>query len=396
VGIPERSSTSKHQGLVPGHGSAGCFPEYVKFFTFAQPPSAFTLDSGRKISPVTLAYETYGRLNPTRDNVILVAHALTGDSHVVAHTKDDRKGWWEGLVGPGRALDTNRYFIVCSNVLGGCRGSTGPSSINPATGREYAMDFPVITIRDMVRAQRRLLDFLGIRKLVAVIGGSMGGMQALEWAVAYPGLAGRILNIAAPARHSPQSIAYHEVGRQAIMRDPNWCRGNYYGQRPPEEGLSLARMVGMITYQSNESMELKFGRHLEDPTSSPFDFTSKFKVESYLWYQGECLVRRFDANSYLFLTRAMDLFDLGRGRGGLKRALKRIQSEVWVVGISSDILYPVEEMRELYALMRVQGVDAHYEELKSPFGHDAFLVETRQVEVLMKRFLERECVSGVS
>ncbi|MDI3280161.1 MAG: homoserine O-acetyltransferase [Bacillota bacterium] len=359
-----------------------------QYYTFAHPPCELVLDSGQKLGPITVAYETYGQLNAAGDNAILIAHALTGDSHVASHAPGEREGWWEPLVGTGRAFDTSRYFVVCSNVLGGCQGTTGPSSPDPKTGRPWGMRFPVITIRDMVRVQRHLLDYLGVRRLAAVAGGSMGGLQVLEWAVTYPELVEKALVFAAPGRISPQAIAYNEVMRQAIMLDPAWQGGDYQPGQGPARGLAVARMLGMITYQSCESMNRKFGRAFRGriPTDY-FSFQGQFEVESYLHYQGQKLVRRFDANSYLYLTRAMDLFDLGLGRGGYEEALKHIQARTLVVGISSDILYPAALERELVEDLRRVGVEAEYVELQSPFGHDAFLIEFEQVGAIISDFL---------
>src|SRR5690606_11895309 len=286
--------------------------------------------------------------SPKKDNVILIPHALTGDAHCASHGPDDEPGWWEGFVGRGLAIDTERYFVICSNVLGGCQGTTGPAEIDPRTGKPYGMRFPVVTIGDMVRVQRELLRALGIERLQAVIGGSMSGMQALEWAVAYPDMVKAVVPIATPGRSSPQSIAYNEVGRRAIMADPGWCGGDYYDGEGPVAGLSIARMVGMITYQSDESMWAKFGRELmQAPLDAMYDLGTRFQVESYLHYQGKKLVERFDANTYLYLTRALALFDVGRGRGGFKNALAKVTAKTLVIGISSDILYPPYQQKEI-------------------------------------------------
>ncbi|MGE5576219.1 MAG: homoserine O-acetyltransferase MetX [Syntrophothermus sp.] len=356
-----------------------------QFYTFASPPQPFILENGEKLGPVTVAYETYGKLNQASDNAILICHALTGDSHVARHGADDpREGWWESFVGPGRAIDTNCYYVVCANVLGGCQGTTGPSSINPATGRPYAMAFPTITIRDMVRVQKELLDYLGINRLQAVIGGSMGGMQVLEWARSYPDFLEMAIPIAAPARHSPQAIALGEVGRQAIMRDPKWKNGDYYPGKGPTDGLAVARMLGMITYESEAAMITKFGRRTVD---GPAAFGPRFQVERYLDYQGEKLVKRFDANSYLYLLRAMDLFDLSEGHFSLAEALRPIRARVLVVGVSSDILYPAWQQMELVEALRKAGVVAFYREIDSIYGHDAFLVEPEKMAPWVADFL---------
>lgn len=371
---------------------AATISTYRKSATFFQPPHGLVLSSGQRFGPITVAYETYGRLNPEGDNAILILHALTGDSHVASHGPDDpREGWWEPLVGPGRAFDTSRYFVVCANVLGGCQGTTGPSSLNPATGRPYGMSFPVITIRDMVRVQRRLLSHLGVKRLVAVAGGSMGGMQALEWAVTYPEMMERAIVIAAPARSSPQSIAFNAVGREAIMLDPKWRGGDYPPEDGPARGLALARMIGMITYQSESSMEKKFGRRIQggDP-SDFFRFFGRFEVENYLHYQGQKLVQRFDANSYLYLTKAMDLFDISFGYPDYESALRRIRAKMLVMGIDSDILYPCHLQKELVQDLWRCGVTARYVELKSPYGHDAFLIEFEQVSAIITSYLWEE------
>src|SRR5689334_18784720 len=275
---------------------------------------SLSLDSGAILSPVEVAYETYGHLNATKSNAILVLHAFSGDAHAAGISPETGKpGWWDNMIGPGKAFDTNRYFVICTNVLGGCRGTTGPSSINPATGCPYAMSFPVITIGDMVRLQKMVIDHLGIERLLAVAGGSMGAMQALEWAVAYPDSVVAALPIAGTTRHSAQQIAFNEVGRQAIMADPDWNGGNYYGKQPPARGLAVARMVGHITYMSDDSMREKFGRRLRDKDQFGFGFDVDFEVESYLRYRGSQFVNRFDANSYLYITKAMDYFDqIGR------------------------------------------------------------------------------------
>lgn len=362
---------------------------YVQYYTFAE-NEPFQLESGQTLGPITVAYETYGTLSPAKDNVVLIPHALTGDSHCASHDDDDEPGWWEGFVGPGLAIDTNRYFVICSNVLGGCQGTTGPASIDPKTGKPYGMRFPMVTIGDMVRVQRELLKHLGIDRIHAVIGGSMGGMQALEWAVAYPEMVGAVVPIANPGRSSPQSIAYNEVGRRAIMADPAWNGGDYYDGDGPVNGLGIARMIGMITYQSDQSMWSKFGRELmHAPVDSLFDFATKFQVESYLHYQGKKLVERFDANTYLYLTRALDLFDLGRGRGGFKQALSRIKAPTLVIGISTDILYPPYQQKEIVSTLQELGADATYAEIDCPYGHDGFLIEAARVSEVLRTFLDR-------
>jgi len=362
---------------------------WTRYFTFAD-DEPFVLESGATFGPITIAYETYGRLSPARDNAILITHALTGDAHCASHgPHDPEEGWWEDLVGPGRVFDTDRYFVICSNVLGGCQGSTGPASIDPRTGRPYGARFPVVTIGDMVRCQARLLDHLGIERILAVAGGSMGGMQVLEWAVQFPERVRCAIPIAAPARSYPQAIAYNEVGRQAIMNDPAWLGGDYYGTPGPVRGLAVARMLGMITYQSDPSMTHKFGRQLVNArVDDPFSLDMTFQVESYLHYQGKKLVNRFDANSYLYLTRALDLFDLARTYGSLEEALGRVQCPVLIVGVTSDILYPVYQQKEIVDALHRLGKDVEYAEIDSPHGHDGFLIDFPKMEPILRKFLE--------
>ena len=297
------------------------------------------LDCGASLGPVEVAYETYGVLNAAKSNAILILHALSGDAHAAGISQETGKpGWWDNSIGHGKAFDTENYFVICSNVLGGCRGTTGPASLDPKTGSPYAMSFPGITIPDMVRLQKMLIDSLGIERLLAVTGGSMGGMQALEWAVAYPQSVVAAIPIATTARHSAQQIAFNEVGRQAIMSDPDWNGGDYYGKKPPARGLAVARMIGHITYMSDESMREKFGRRLQDKESYGFDFSIDFEVESYLRYRGAQFVDRFDANSYLYITKAMDYFDLANGRGSMAEALGQSSARFLVISFTSDWL----------------------------------------------------------
>lgn len=363
---------------------------HMQYFTFAE-DEAFPLESGARLHSVTIAYETYGKLSPKRDNAILVTHALTGDSHCAGHGPQDKEeGWWDPLVGPGRVFDTDEFFVICSNVIGGCQGSTGPASIDPATGTPYGSRFPVVTIGDMVRAQERLIDYLGIPSLVAVAGGSMGGMQALEWAVQFPEKVRGLIPIAAPARSYAQAIAYNEVGRRAIMSDPAWLGGDYYGTEGPTQGLAVARMLGMITYQSDPSMHRKFGREIVDERGQdPFTLTKLFQVESYLEYQGKKLVERFDANTYLHLTRALDLFDLATGFRSLEAAVERIQCPTLVVGVSSDILYPVYQQREIVEALHGLGKPVEYTEIETPHGHDGFLIDFPKMAPSLREFLGR-------
>ncbi|HLI08933.1 MAG TPA: homoserine O-acetyltransferase [Ktedonobacteraceae bacterium] len=354
----------------------------VHTYTFERLP----LQRGGDFGPITLAYETWGTLNAERDNAILITHALTGSSHAhdVERPDDPKAAWWNPLIGPGRPFNTSRYFVICSNILGGCYGSTGPSSPDPATGRPYGMHFPLITIRDMVDAQRVLLDHLGVRELAMVAGGSIGGQQALEWAVRYPERVRKVAVVAATASLTAQAIAFSEVQRQAIMADPLWQEGNYKPGQGPRAGLAIARMLAMITYQSEEAMELRFTRNparfaqTPTPSNGP-ELGERFDVENYLYYQGESLVRRFDANSYLYISRAMDLYDVSEGYPSLQAALSRLRSKALFVGIRSDFLFPAARVRRLAEQVRSLGGDATYVELDSPHGHDAFLKEWTQM-----------------
>ena len=344
------------------------------------------LQRGGQFGPITVAYETWGKLNAAGDNAILITHALTGNSH--AHdpeNPDDTKiAWWNPLIGPGRFFDTSRYFVICSNILGGCYGTTGPSSINPISGQTYAIRFPVITILDMVETQRRLIEHLGVSRLHMVAGGSIGGQQALEWAIAYPELVENVIVIAATAALTAQAIAFSEVQRQAILSDPRWQNGDYAPGQGPEAGLSIARMLAMITYQSEEGMELRFARQRahKQPVTSPSSFTDpseRFDVEGYLYYQGQSLIRRFDANSYLYISRAMDLYDVSEGYPSLEVALSRLRSKALFIGIRSDFLFPAARVRWLSDQAKAAGSNAMYAELDSPHGHDAFLKEWKQM-----------------
>ncbi len=349
------------------------------------------LDSGVRLEPVTIAYETYGRLNEKRTNAVLILHALSGDAHAAGYYPgEDRPGWWETQIGPGKGFDTDRYFIICSNVIAGCKGSTGPGSINPATGKEYGLQFPMVTVADMVRAQKMLIDHLGIERLLSVCGGSMGGMQALEWAVAYPETVASCIPIAATHKHSPMQIAFNEVGRQAIMTDPNWNRGDYYGGPTPDSGLSVARMIGHITYLSDESMHEKFGRRLRDKKAPAFDLTLDFEVESYLRYQGEVFTRRFDANTYLYITKALDYFDLTNGQGVLVETFRDLPDDMrfLLIAFSSDWLYPPYQSKEIVRALKGNGLDCSYLEMRSSHGHDAFLLENIDLTRMIWHFLE--------
>ncbi len=349
---------------------------------------SIALDSGATLAPVEVAYESYGKLNAARSNAILVLHAFSGDAHAAGISPETgQPGWWDNMLGPGKAFDTNQYFVICSNVLGGCRGTTGPSSLNPATGCPYAMKFPVITISDMVRLQKMLIDQLEISRLLAVTGGSMGGMQALEWAVAYPDRVVAAIPIATTTRHSAQQIAFNEVGRQAIMADPDWNGGDYYGKQPPARGLAVARMVGHITYMSDVSMREKFGRRLRGKQTFGFGFDVDFEVESYLRYRGTQFVGRFDANSYLYITKAMDYFDLTNGHGSLAQALAGAEARFLAISFSSDWLYPSYQSQEVVRALRSRNCDVAYVELESNYGHDAFLVDVASQTDLVRGFL---------
>jgi homoserine O-acetyltransferase len=372
--------------------SAGIHPQPVstnKVFTYTF--DHLPLQYGGQFGPVTLAYETWGTLNAERDNAVLITHALTGSSHAhdVERPDDVKVAWWNPLIGPGRPFDTSRYFVICSNVVGGCYGSTGPSSLDPRTGKPYGMRFPLVTIRDMVRAQRMLIEHLGVRQLAMVAGGSIGGQQALEWAVAYPELVCKVAVVAATAALTAQAVAFSEVERQAIMADPRWQGGDYAPGQGPTSGLAIARMLAMITYQSEEAMELRFARRparnssVASPSRFP-DLGPRFDVEGYLYYQGESLVRRFDANSYLYISRAMDLYDVSEGYPSLEAALRRIRSKALFIGIRSDFLFPAVHVRRLADNVRAVGGDATYVELDSPHGHDAFLKEWEQMAAALQ------------
>ncbi len=346
------------------------------------------LDCGASLGPVEVAYETYGALNAAKSNAILILHALSGDAHAAGISQETGKpGWWDNSIGHGKAFDTEKYFVICSNVLGGCRGTTGPASLDTRTGSPYAMSFPGITIPDMVRLQKMLIDSLGIKRLLAVTGGSMGGLQTLEWAVAYPRSVVAAIPIATTARHSAQQIAFNEVGRQAIMSDPDWNGGDYYGKKPPARGLAVARMIGHITYMSDESMREKFGRRLQDKESYGFDFSIDFEVESYLRYRGAQFVDRFDANSYLYITKAMDYFDLANGRGSMAEALGQSSARFLVISFTSDWLYPSYQSLEIVNALRSRNRDVAYCELSSNYGHDAFLVDIGEQTEILRGFL---------
>ena len=374
-------------GLGADAGSAGIVR--TKKVTFDQPGQELVLEGGGTLAPFTIAYETYGKLSERKDNAILVTHALSGDAHVAGlHSANDKRpGWWDMMIGPGKGLDTDKYFVVSSNVIGGCGGSTGPASENPVTGRPYGTDFPIITIADMVNAQVMLVDHLGIDKLLAAVGGSMGGMQVLEWAVMHPERVHLCVPLATAARQPTQAIAFNEVGRQAIMADPDWRGGHYYGGKSPAKGLGVARMVGHITYLSDEAMQEKFGRRLRDVHDYSFTFSADFEVESYLRHQGLSFTNRFDANTYLYITRAIDYFDLTRRHGTLVQAFRDVTARFLVLGFSSDWLHPPYQLKEIVSALSATHKHVSYYEVESHYGHDAFLLEREKMEGIIGAFL---------
>ncbi|MFU7529677.1 homoserine O-acetyltransferase MetX [Qipengyuania sp. ASV99] len=358
-------------------------------------PGDLPLDSGQSLVGARIAYQTYGELNADRSNAVLICHALTGDQYVASdHPITGKPGWWERMVGPEKPIDTNRFHVICANVIGSCMGSTGPASL-ASDGAPYAMRFPVITIRDMVRGIVALLDGLGIAQLHTVVGGSMGGMQALSLAANWQARAARVLVIASTARHSAQNIAFHEVGRQAIMADPAWADGDYYARAAsPDNGLAVARMAAHITYLSEEGLTAKFGRRLQDRAAKSFGFDADFQVESYLRYQGSGFTQRFDANSYLYITRAMDYFDLAEEFGAeehggkLARAFAGTEARFFIVSFDSDWLYPTAESRHIVHALNAAGAKVSFVELSAPHGHDSFLLEHEQLDRVVKGFIE--------
>jgi len=361
-----------------------------QYYTFAHQPHEMALDCGEKLGPITLAYETWGSLNAQKSNAILIHHAFSGDSHVAGYLKEDdeRPGWWDNMVGPGKPIDTDKYFVICSNILGSCVGSTGPSSPNPVTGKPYGLSFPMVTIKDMVRAQKELVDHLGIEKLLSVIGGSVGGMQVLRWCVEYPEMVHSAIPLATTIRHSAQAIAFNEVARQAIMADPDWNHGDYYNGSGPTHGLAVARMIGHVTYLSDGAMREKFGRRLYRDTLS-FGFDSDFQVESYLHHQGKKFVNRFDANSLLYITKAADYFDLDRGDGSLLVNEGLANVTFLVVSFSSDWLYPTYQSKALVSVLKKNGSDVSFCEIEAQGGHDAFLLPNERLNGLINGFLGR-------
>ncbi len=365
-----------------------------QYFTYGDSPNVQLLESGLELGPITIAYETLGQLNGAKDNAILICHALTGDSHVAGQYCDDPPdtppGWWNFMVGPGKGIDTDRYFVICCNVLGSCMGSTGPASINPATDKPYGLDFPMVTIGDMVDSQKQLLNHLGIRQLYSVIGGSVGGMQVLEWCVRYPEMVRSAIPIATTMRHSALAIAFNEVARQAIMADPSWNKGSYYEGSGPHHGLAVARMIGHVTYLSDEAMRKKFGRQLQNKEDFSFNFGGDFQVESYLRYQGSKFVKRFDANSVLYLTKAADYFDLKNVENTVESLndLSHKQSKFLVISYTSDWLYPTYQARELVQALKRSRQDVSFCEIEADCGHDAFLIEDSRLTNLIRGFLD--------
>ena len=380
------TSASSHDGSV-GIGEK-------KFYTFAAPPNEMELESGARLGPITIAYETWGKLSDSHDNAVLVAHAFSGDSHAAGFYRDDgidvKPGWWDSMIGPGKGLDTDKYFVICANILGSCMGSTGPSSLNPRTGSPYGLDFPMMTIGDIVETQKVLLDHLEIVKLHAVIGGSVGGMQVLEWCVRYPERIRSAIPIATTMRHSALAIAFNEVARQAIMADPCWNRGNYYNGEAPNIGLAIARMIGHVTYLSDEAMRRKFGRKLQNKSDLCYGFDVDFQIESYLHYQGSKFVKRFDANSLLYITKASDYFDL-LTRDGSSPSLQNLansKTKFLVISYSSDWLYPTYQAKELIKALKRTGQDVSFCEIEADCGHDAFLIPDKRLGKLVGGFLD--------
>ena len=384
-------STELIETAVPDERSVGIVE--TRFATLFEPPNELRPAGGQKIGPITVAYETYGTLSPERDNAIFVCHALTGDAHAAGfHNPEDRKpGWWDGFIGPGKGVDTDRYFVICANVLGGCRGTTGPRSENPQTGSPYCLDFPVVTVADIVTVHSALVRHLGIDKLLGVIGGSLGGMQVLEWAARFPQQINAAIVLAAAGNLSAQGIAFNAVGRRAIYADPQFQNGQFYGGPGPIYGLALARMIAHITYLSEASIEMKFGRRLQHSDKFAYEMLkeTEFQIESYLHHQGKRFVERFDANSYLYLTKAMDYFNLAEDRGSLTEALGRTDARFLVASYSTDWLFPTSQSRELVAALLKTGRHVSFVEFDSPFGHDSFLIEVEQLASIVTPFLDQ-------
>lgn len=360
------------------------------------PPNELVLTNSKRLGPITVAYETYGQLSPGRDNAIFICHALTGDAHAAGYRSNEelaarKHGWWDGFIGPGKGLDTSKYFVICANVLGGCQGTTGPSSISPETGQPWGPQFPVVQVEDIVNVHAELVRSLGIERLLSVIGGSLGGMQVLEWAARFPDRLASAIVLASSAHMSAQGIAFNAVGRRAILADPNYNEGRYYGESGPRYGLALARMIAHITYLSEESIERKFGRKLQDADALAFDLIkeTEFQIESYLHYQGRRFVERFDANSYLYLTKAMDYYNMSESYGSLDNAFAKTQARFLIVSYDSDWLYPTRQSKEIVQALVSNGKDVSFVELHSPKGHDTFLIELEQLETFVQPFLAR-------
>ena len=359
-------------------------------FSFGTADDPLVLESGRTLAPVDIIYETYGEPNADRSNAILICHALSGDHHAAGvHDPHDRyTGWWDSMIGPGKGFDTRQYWVISSNIIGGCKGSTGPLSINPDSGRTYGLDFPIVTIGDMVTAQKHLIDHLGISRLYSIAGGSMGGFQVLEWSLRYPQMVRSAICIASAARLSTQAIAFNAVGRSAITRDPDWQNGQYNGSGSgPEKGLAIARMVGHITYLSELLLDVKFGRRLQSANRLSYNFASEFAIESYLDHKGSAFTKRFDANSYLYITKAMDYFDITRSYGPLKEAFARAAARFLFVSYSTDWLFPTAQTREMVRALLSNGRPVSFIDIESPYGHDAFLVEEEKLTRIISGFL---------
>jgi len=361
-----------------------------QLFSFGSVEEPMQLESGHALGPVDIVYETYGKPNEDRSNAILILHALSGDAHVAGyhHPNDRRTGWWDCAVGPGKAFDTNKYWVICSNIIGGCKGSTGPGSTNPKTHKPYCLDFPLITVGDIVDAQKKLIDHLRIKKLYSMAGGSFGGFQVLEWTLRYPEAVRSAICIASSSKLSAQAIAFNAVGRHAITSDPGWMEGMYYGTSGPVQGLAIARMVGHITYLSDLSMDSKFGRRLKSADRFSYDFTTDFEVESYLKYQGYSFTERFDANSYLYISKAMDYYDISRSYGQLNKAFAGVMSKYLVISYNSDWLFTTEQSKEIVRALLYNDRDVSFIEIDSPYGHDAFLIEHEQISKIITPFLD--------
>lgn len=364
--------------------------------TLFEPPNELVLEGGRRLGPITVAYETLGTLSPQKDNAIFICHALTGDAHVAGrHKADDRKpGWWDGFVGPGKGIDTDRYFVICANALGGCQGTTGPCATNPETGRPWGPDFPFLTVADIVRVHKAVVEKLGIEKLLAVIGGSLGGMQVLEWVARFPDSVRAVIPLACGARLNAQGIAFNAVGRRAIFQDPLFKEGRYYGEEDkPRFGLALARMIAHITYLSEQSIEMKFGRKLQHSDVLAYDLRreTEFQIESYLHYQGQQFVERFDANSYLLFTRAMDYFNLEEVHGPMQQCLGRSDTRFLIAAYTTDWLFPTPQSRQIVRALLEAKKQVSFIEFDSPFGHDAFLIDSQlpMLQKLVEPFLAR-------